>query len=142
MWLVMAIATAMCWGLSYTAAGQVLKQVDKSIYLAISSVVHVIFWVGLAYSQQHDWRGLQESRQSVWIWISLAIGASLAGTYMSFAAVELKNPTYAAVAEVTYPVFCALFTLLLLGHNPLTFQSVIGMLMVMGGVVIFVLGEK
>lgn len=145
----MALLTAVFWGLCYACAGQALKYVDKSVYLSLSFVANLIFWSG--WFTIHNFRGkisLESFEQAKW-WIVTAIAASIVGNYLSLKAIELKDATSASVVEISYPIWCAIFTFMLLGHNPFTLKSalgmalvILGMALVISGTIVFVLGEK
>lgn len=142
MWILCALLTAAAWGLCYLAAGEALKFVDKSVYLSLSFIVNLIFWA--SWFTFHNFRGkisLESFGQAKW-WIITAIAASIVGNYLSLKAIELKDATSASVVEISYPIWCAIFTFMLLGHNPFTIRSAVGMALVISGTIVFVLGEK
>ena len=142
MWILMALLTAVAWGMFYTCAGQVIKHVDKSIYLSIIGASNLLFWLGLFFVNQTKSKFSFDSIQNVKLWLLGAVVACICGNYLSLKAIEYKNATYASVVEISYPIFCALFGLILLGQNNLTLKSFLGMLLVLIGTVIFILGEK
>lgn len=141
MWFWTALLTAVAWGFCYVCAEQALKHIDKSFYLSLSASVNFCFWIGWYTIHKIQGKITNDFESAKW-WLLGGIVASIAGNYLSVRAIELKNATYASVVEISYPIWCALFTIMLINNNPLTWKSAIGMGLVMVGVLIFILGEK
>lgn len=138
MWIVAALFTAVCWGFCYVCAEQAIKHVDKSVYLVISGALNCLFWIVLFISKSKTSMDFDKAK---W-WLAGAVVAAIIGNFLSIKAIELKNATYASVIEISYPIWCAFFTILLIGTNPLTWRSTCGIILVMLGTTLFVLGEK
>lgn len=135
MWIIAALLTAICWGLSYTAAGEVIKTTGKMQYMFLITAVNVVIYSGLfAASVKTPWSALAANK---W-WVLAAIVSSVAGNYLTFLAIELKGATHAAMIEITYPLWCALFSMWLLGENPLTIRSAIGAVLILAGVLLVI----
>ena len=140
MWFVIALFTALAWGFCYICVEQVIKSVDKFVYLSISATCNAIFWIFCLFYYKNDKMAL-DFDAAKW-WVVASVSSVIAGNYLSMRAVELKNATYASVVEISYPIWCALFAWLLLGHNHLTWKSGFGIVLVISGIICFVLGSK
>lgn len=121
----MALLTAVSWWLFYVCTQQIIKSVDKSIYLSMIYTTSFTFWMGLFFVMNKS-RPTLESVNNVKWWLLCAVACQILGNYLSLKAVELKNATYASVVEISYPIWCAMFSLALLGQNTLTLRSLIG----------------
>ncbi len=135
MWVVVALLTAVAWGLYYVSIGQVLKTTDKTVFICLVSVINAPIYFFLASRQPNHTIEFNK-------WLVIAILSSIIGNFLTFWAVELKSATHAAFIEVSYPVWCVLFCYLLLGEVHLTWKSLVGGLIILIGIGIFVLGEK
>lgn len=138
MWFISALLTAVAWGICYVCAEQLLKSIDKTVYLAISHAVNCSFWICCLLSRSDLKFQLYACR---W-WLLAAIVSSILGNYLSIKAIELKNATYASVVEISYPIWCALFTYLILGYNPLNWKSGFAILLIVVGLVLFVVSSE
>ncbi|MCA1805896.1 MAG: EamA family transporter [Xanthomonadaceae bacterium] len=67
---------------------------------------------------------------------------SLLGTVFLYLAIGGKSATLAAVIEISYPVFVALFTWLLFREAHINASVVIGGALVFAGVVTIILGNR
>ena len=140
MWLWVSMFAAICWGLSYVSAEHVLKTTDKLSYLFFISLVNCLVYLSLALSNNKLYT--LQPLLSNYKWLALIVGASVMGNFLTISAVQLKSATHAAAIEISYPIWCALFTYLLFGHFPITWKSAIGLVFIVLGTVIFVLNEK
>jgi len=129
MWLYYALLTAASWGLCYTACGQILKTSDKYAYLTIISLSNCIFWFSTAILNQSHFESLKTNKG----WLIVAMITSLLGNFCTLKAIEGKNAVLAAAVEISYPVWCWLFTFLLVGAEPISYR-------VAGGIVLIFLG--
>ncbi len=129
MWLYYALLTAVSWGLCYTACSQILKVSDKYAYLTAISLANFVFWLATAILNNSQLESLKNAK----MWLVVAIFTSLLGNFCSLKAIEGKNAVLAAAVEISYPVWCWLFTFLLIGVEPISYR-------VAGGIVLIFLG--
>jgi len=142
-WLFLALLTAIFWGLTYASTEQVTRFVDPKTYLTFSCVVGAILYSLWGYfdgtlSKDLNTGGLQKG-------IGFALLASLAAfiaSYCSVAAVKLGGASYASIVEISYPVWVVAFLWLMTGANTLSWNMVIGGLVIFAGTTIVLLGKS
>jgi len=133
MWLYLALATAILWGLTYASTEQVVKFMDVKTYLTYSCLVGAFLyltWGGYDGTLLKDYR-----EHNLWKGIGFATLSSLcafAASYCSVAAVKSGGATYASIVEISYPIWVVIFIYLLTGVNTLSW-NVLG-----GGLLIFI----
>ncbi len=108
-WYVAALGAAVVWGLHYPLVGFALKRVSMVSVLVLLTLP-VLLMVPFVYrTLLHDagvWRALEWGERL--LILSLAL-TSLLGAVLLFYSIAGKNATLAALLEITYPLFVALF---------------------------------
>lgn len=137
MWVVTAIATAACWGMTYMLAGKIIKLTDKNVYLAVTSIANTVIFSLLAINSGT----IGSVSWTAWALIGIATVLSVVGNALSIYSIELSDPVRAASVEVTYPLWCMVFSLLLAENTTVTPKTVIGSMLVIAGIV-FLINEK
>ncbi len=124
-----AILVALFWGVSYGACEQSLKSVDKKIFLLITGIVTGVFWTSYYFigksENKIDSTGL--------FWLLVSAIAALLGNYYCLKAIEQMGSVKASVIEISYPIFCALFIMLVQMKITMNIQQIICMFIVIFG---------
>jgi len=128
-------------GLTYTAYGKLLSNVSVTTYLLVYCIAGIAF-AGLVHfisPIKIDFTFLRQG--SVVGWVTLAIVSSLIAWTLALVAVRETSAIYTAAGEISYPIFTALFTWLILQSRELTWQTVFGGLLIMAGAFIVITGK-
>jgi len=145
MWIVYALAAAIIWGVSYAASGRVIERgmtplVFFFLYTlfgaaAAAAALAVTGKTGTLFS---EFRSLGPD----WVWLLVAIVSSAAGGLLIYIAIGAKNATLASLIEISYPFFVALFAWLFFRDIQFNWQTLIGGLLILGGVGVVFLGGR
>lgn len=132
MWIFFAILTAVFWGVGYASAEQLLHYIDKKTYLFLSCLIQTpVFY----FLSKPDWHQVYHTLKSPAIgYLLVCVLCSIFGCLMSLYAIEQKSASYAAMVEISYPLFTMIATLIMIGRNDFSYNSISGFLMIMGGV--------
>lgn len=145
MWLIYAIAASICWGMSYAACGPILK---KGLSPLVFFFGYALFGlVGALVALISSGKFMQALRlegvdRCDLGWFILSIGGSALGAYMTYAAMAAKNPTLAALIEISYPIFVIVFAWIFFREMQLNTLTLCGAVLVIVGVSVIVLGER
>ena len=145
MWLFYAVAASICWGMSYAASGPLLNRGFSPLLFFFGYTLFGLLGATLSLLCSGRISSLwklpaMERADAPWFFFSIAIGAL--GAYLTYVAMGAKNPTLAALIEVSYPFFVVLFTWLIFREVQLNFITLCGGVLVLAGVAVIMLGEK
>lgn len=135
-WIVIATLTAACWGLMYMLAGKILLVVDKNVYLFMCSFVNMAAFFIFADKTKFSipWNG--------WLLLIGISAITIVANYLSVYAIQLSDPVRAASVEITYPLWCMMFSLLFCSNVSFSWRTILAMLFIMVGMVMFVLDNN
>jgi len=142
MWLIIAAAAAVVWGLNYSLDEKIFElQVSPATLLAFQAWLGAFLFTILSYftTGKTDLAILSSNRTALWLTIASVIAVTT-GIYLIAASIQAKNATLASLVEQTYPLFTVLFTYLLFHVHHLTRNVIIGGVMILIGAVIIALG--
>jgi drug/metabolite transporter (DMT)-like permease len=141
-WYVAALGAAVMWGLHYPLISYALKHVTLPTVLALS-LLPLFFLAPLFYRPvMHDIHviaGLDWASRAMILALSLT---GLTGTIFLILAIGGKNATLAALIEISYPVFVALFAWLLFREVHVTTHVLLGAALVFSGLAVIILGSR
>jgi drug/metabolite transporter (DMT)-like permease len=141
-WYLAALGAAVMWGLHYPLIGHALKHVSLPSVLVISVLPLFVlgpFFVRPVLADLQTLMGLGWGVRALILAIALT---SLGGTVLLYLAIGGKNATLAAVIEISYPVFVALFAWLLFREVHINASVLAGGALVFAGVAIIILGNR
>jgi drug/metabolite transporter (DMT)-like permease len=141
-WYLAALGAAVMWGLHYPLIGHALKHVSLPSVLVISVLPLFVlgpFFVRPVLADLQILMGLGWGVRALILAIALT---SLAGTVFLYLAIGGKNATLAAMIEISYPVFVALFAWLLFREVHINASVLAGGALVFAGVAIIILGNR
>ncbi len=135
-----AIVTAFLWGVSYTAQEQVIKYIDKTTYIFLSSILFLMCYGFLCVPYiRTDINTLIEKPNAVG-WTLLASVTGIIGGYLALLAIQHSNASIAAALEISYPFWCMVIAYVLFG-SLVTTQVVVGSVVVFIGVWLIATGK-
>jgi drug/metabolite transporter (DMT)-like permease len=77
-----------------------------------------------------------------WVWLVVAVISSAAGGLLIYIAIAEKNATLASLIEISYPFFVAIFAWLFFRDAQFSWTTLLGGLLILGGVSVVFLGER
>jgi drug/metabolite transporter (DMT)-like permease len=136
MWVVYALLASMVWGLDYVLAGRLLQErIAPLTLLALQMLVGgAVFLVTACFSTLKADLGVISSNRSTLIATIGAIGAFAIGNFLIALSIQAKNATLAGLIEISYPIFIALFSLLLFKEAHASPSVLLGCLFIFIGV--------
>jgi uncharacterized membrane protein len=138
MWLFLALAASAFWGITYVLDEQVYRHVSVPTTLAVHALVISIVASLVAWRQgviAADFNAIFASRRVALLFVSCALTFMVAEFLISFS-ISAKNATLAALIEISYPLFAAIFAYLVFNESQLNLGTSIGGLLIGTGVIV------
>ncbi len=137
-WYVAALGAAIVWGIHYPLVGFALKRVSLVFVLVLTALPILLLAPFFHRRLGADLAALASmgaaERGTI---LALAV-TSLAGAVLLFLSIAAKNATLAALLEITYPVFVALFAWVLFREVHWNASVLFGAALVFAGVAIII----
>lgn len=137
-WYLAALGAAVVWGLHYPLVGFALKRISMVSVLVLLTLPVLLILPFVYRTVLHDvgvWRTLEWGERLLILSLSLT---SLLGAVLLFLSIAGKNATLAALLEITYPLFVALFAWLLFREVHINASVVLGALLVFAGTALII----
>lgn len=135
-WFVYACSAAVLWGLSYTVSEQLMKKLSIPTVLLTAAMGNLIFALaaGLILKKfPKDWETLKTGDGVTWLMLG-SVAVYVAANIFILLATKSKNATMAAMVEITYPLFTALFAWLLFKEVQVNTGTAFGAALILSGV--------
>lgn len=136
MWIAYAVAASVFWGVSYTVSEQLMKKISVMGVLLTSAAGSFVFAlaVGLATGVfKADIEALKKGDSTGKLMLGAVAVYVIANTFILLAT-RAKNATMAAMIEITYPLFTALFAYILFKETQVNAGTLAGAALVLSGV--------
>jgi drug/metabolite transporter (DMT)-like permease len=137
MWILLALGAAVLWGVSYAARGRVIQDgLSPTVFFFYYAVfaalmaAAVLMVRGEMASVPRAIDRLGKDR----IWLLVSVVTAAVGGLLIFVAIGRKNATLAALVEISYPFFVALFARIFFRETHLDPASLLGGLLIASGV--------
>lgn len=135
--LAFAIGAAITWGLVYTFDQKILTKASPLTLLFLGSLITVVVTFPIVLS---NWGSIKtivspNSRQILHLIILTQILGTLANFFI-FSSIQKMGAPLAAIFEIAYPLFVAVFTMILFGGNLNIYFWIGALFMFIGGVII------
>ncbi len=137
-WYVAALGAAVVWGIHYPLVAFALKRVSVVFVLVLTALPIVLLAPFFQRQLQADLAALMALTTGERSTILALAATSLAGAVFLFLSIAAKNATLAALLEITYPVFVALFAWWLFREVHWNASVLAGAALVFAGVMIIV----
>lgn len=141
-WYMAAVGAAVMWGVHYPLIGYALKHVSMPTVLALSLLplfVLAPFFYRPVLQDIQVIAGLDWGARALILAIALT---GLMGTVFLYLAIGGKNATLAALIEISYPVFVAIFAWLLFREVHVSTHVLLGGALVFSGLAVIILGSR
>jgi drug/metabolite transporter (DMT)-like permease len=136
MWFMYAVAASVLWGASYAMLDELLKKLSFATLILYSSMASLIFAICLGAARGSfaaDWALLKDGgRETKMLAVSIVI--YIAANLFIMSSINAKNATMAAMIEITYPLFTALFAWIFFRHVQVSAGTLAGAGLVLAGV--------
>ncbi len=138
MWIILALLASILWGLTYVIQEFLYRHIAVTTYLLIISLFTTLLSFAVGMKQNTLVPNIKSifSSKELLAWAILAIIIFIAAELCIGFSIKAKNATLAGLIEISYPLFIALFALLLFKQNHLTFSTGIGGILILSGVAI------
>lgn len=136
MWIILALAASITWGLTYVLNEQVYKKISVITSLGITTLVTSIVMLIVAFAGGfliRDLGTISKSNRLLALVIGESVALILAELFIGFS-ITNKNATLAGLIEISYPIFIALFTYLIFRERQVNWGTFIGGLLIFIGV--------
>lgn len=135
------ILSALLWAVSYTFLEETLDATSvATIYLFIGiSTCFIAFLLPLLGGEPISMGHLSDKRP-LFILLVAIVAAEIAGLATTLA-IKNVNATYAAIGEISYPIFIPIIAWFLFQQNQVNFSTVCGGILVILGVAILLVGQ-
>jgi drug/metabolite transporter (DMT)-like permease len=137
MWILLALAAAILWGLNYSLAEKVLQHISATTLIALEMLTGSLLFCTIAgmTTFKKDFNLLINNTKIFWLTLAEVMIVILA-SYLIMLSIRAKNATAAGVIELIYPLFTIFFTWLLFRENHINASVIIGGLLIAIGVFI------
>ncbi len=135
-WALFALSAAIFWGLAYTMSGKVIQSgVSTPFILGFVALVTLPVYITALIKTESFKPSLEIILNHKILLLFMAVQAAslMIGQYLIYTAISQKNVTYAAVLEISYPIFVCLFTWLLFKDLQMSWNIALGGLMIFAG---------
>ncbi len=140
--LLFPLIAAMLYGFAYAMAGRIFDVVNVPTYIAVWGAAKVLVFVafGAAVGEPVNIKPLLENKQ-VLLLACLAITALCLGSICTNYAIKFISPTYAAIVEISYPLFIPIFAYFILAERQLDWSIAVGGALILAGTAVVILGR-
>ena len=142
LWFFCALGTAILWGFSYALSEKVMKDgISPTFIMVTTGFFYCVMSIIIAYltdSFKGGFEIITNSRMAL-INLMLMALAFVAGSFLIYYAISLKNATMVNLIEITYPIFTLIFAYIILKEVQITPATLVGGLLIFSGISIIYL---
>lgn len=135
-WAAFALSAAVFWGLAYAMSGRVIHAglTTPFILLCVALIAIPFYIFDLLQSGKFRYNlDILFGNKLLALFILIQAASLLTGQYLIYHAISQKSATYAAILEISYPIFTCLFTWLLFQELQLSWNLALGGAMIFCG---------
>jgi len=137
LWFWAATAAAVLWGITYATTEHVLKSgISMISLLAMYGWISMPVFTAAAIYNGNLGQGFEIIRGNpkIVFWMVLIVASFFLGNLLIYWAISQKNAVAVSFIEISYPFFVALFSWLIFNQNNMTLGTLLGGLLIFGGV--------
>lgn len=136
MWFFYALTAAVLWGMSYTIYSVLLKSLPPAGMMSLISVGACAVYVTIAMVRGDlaTSIGVVQQQPRLLLLTLVTILCVSSAMFLLFYAMKESNPTVAALVEISYPLFVALFSWIFLKEGQMNMGTLAGALLIMAGI--------
>jgi drug/metabolite transporter (DMT)-like permease len=135
-WIVYAILASVFWGISYAVNDQLLRRVSVASVILYGAAASAVFALGLGFATNaftKDWQLLKQAGTETKL-MAASVAVYVIANLFILLSIHARNGTMAAMVEITYPLFTALFAWLIFKEAQVTVGTMAGALLILAGV--------
>jgi len=133
-WYLLAFGSAIVWGLHYVILSNAFKYVSPQTALLLTTIVPSMVVFGIWYNQvTTDLQNIMAMDLKQSLPIFALFFSSTIGTLLLYHAIIGKTAVHAAMIEITYPIFVAIFSVIFLVGHTITTGTIIGGIIILCG---------
>lgn len=132
-WWMYALGAALIWGVHYNILGKAMTTITP---LTAYWLPTVIMTVGLPFFYKtlaEDFHKTLAAPLDVKISVVLISFTSFLASIFLYKAIQEHNPVHASLIEVTFPIFVAIFALILFNENHFDWKTTLGGILILLG---------
>jgi len=136
MWIAFAMTASVLWGLSYSITEHLMKKVSIPGVMVAGAIGSLIISSAAAFfsgTLRNDAATLKADPPSAWL-LAGNVSIYVAANTLILLATKSKNATMAAMIEISYPLFTALFAYLIFRQTQVNAGTLAGAVLVLSGV--------
>lgn len=124
--LILPFIAAALWGLVYVMWEKVLGTVGVPTMFAVGSIIGlgIALLMATITKEPIDFKVITQNK--MWLMVLVALVLGQVASYITTYATRSDGALYAAMGEISYPLFIPIFALLILGTSQLSWGMVIG----------------
>ncbi len=137
------IVAAVFYALNYAVLGRVLSATTVATYIFYSTIFS-LFTAAVVVTLNKDTINLSAPLQDkqLGLWILVSALASFGGWIFTLLSIQNISPTFAAMAEVVYPVFVPVFAYWLFAEKQWDNSTIFGGALIFIGLAIMIYGKS
>ncbi len=135
------LIAAMSYGIAFAFSEHALKMTNVMTYMFLSSCVGLMSIFGLYFLKGERIEASFISDPRSILIVMIAVAAPSLGWLFTLFAVKNTNASYAAFAEISYPLFTVLALFIFFGYRMMAWQTLLGGVLIMIGSCIMVWGQ-
>ena len=139
LWFICAVSTAIMWGYSYALSDKVMREDISPIFLMLfTGVIYMVCTLAIAGFSGQIKEGMQliSNDKKLFIELILISLCYVAGTFLIYVAINLKNATAVNLIEISYPLFTMIFAYWLIKEIQVSIGTIIGGMFIISGIII------
>jgi len=141
--IVYSLIVAITRGVQYAILDKVLVSVPVVVLCFVSSIFNTIFFGILFYLGNYSahFKKYFADKHILWLFILITI-LYLVSSSLILVAIKNKNATVASLIEISYPIFVVFFSYLFYKNAHINIGTIIGGILVLGGITMLYLFNK
>ncbi len=140
-YLFFPIFAALFYGLAFAFTEKALKLTNVSTYIILSGLASVAIALALTKMKGEDFSfTFLQSKSELAIVLTAVIAPSI-GWVLTMFAIKTTSASYAAFAEISYPLFTMLFLFAFFGLRTIDWTTIAGGLLIMTGSFLMIWGK-
>jgi drug/metabolite transporter (DMT)-like permease len=144
MWFAYAMLASALWGLEYALMGRLFDgRISPLALVSIQMAIGSVFLGGLALAtgrMQADIRYIADNNSVLWL-VLFSITVFTLGNFFIAASIKEANALLAGLAEISYPLFILVFTIMLGWAEPVSARALVGGILILIGAIFLKTGS-
>ena len=132
-WWLWAVAAAVIWGFHYNIVAKSLTAASPITVYFLPNIILMITLPWWYKTLVKDYHSIMAATTEVRVSVAVVMFTSIIASVAVYKAIHGSNATLASLIEISYPVFVALFAIVMFKENHLDWSTIVGGLLVLSG---------